>query len=586
MRLEATGIRVDSGDGSHLVGLSTGDHSLGALAVVVETAQDSDGQRFQWRLANRSDRPVAVRSVAFVFKLSASGPVRMWRHGYQSWSPTGVARLGVDRDPSVHSGIEVLRAAHHADQRMVGDPYELRSEWVTVLVDDSGPVVMVGFQGSGRHDGTFRLVPDGPRLEAEAFLGDAVLQPGAAIELHPLAVRTGASQEEAVTLLEHWADANGRSAGARTAAAYQVGWCSWYQYFHAVTEAHILDNLARSSDWPFELFQVDDGYQRAIGDWLETSPTFPSGLDGLASRITGAGHQAGIWLAPFLAAPDSEVATRHPDWLARRRRSDGSLSPLIVWQNPSWGGGRDGLMYCLDTSRPEVTAHLEEVAHAIVQLGYRYLKLDFTFAPSADGVWSDPSLTPAQRVRQGYAAIRAGAGPEAFILACGAPLSHVVGLVDAARIGQDVAPQWSLDPGDEAVPGYLATQPSTQMAWASTAARAFMHRRLWLNDPDCLMLRTSRTRLRPEAAATWARAVGLSGGMALVSDDLGLLGEPARDLLSECLELGRASDAAARAGQTPVVKSLLDAPVPTDMEAAGRRLDVDVLDGSSKLSRT
>jgi len=586
MRLEATGIRVDSGDGSHLVGLSTGDHSLGALAVVVETAQDSDGQRFQWRLANRSDRPVAVRSVAFVFKLSASGPVRMWRHGYQSWSPTGVARLGVDRDPSVHSGIEVLRAAHHADQRMVGDPYELRSEWVTVLVDDSGPVVMVGFQGSGRHDGTFRLVPDGPRLEAEAFLGDAVLQPGAAIELHPLAVRTGASQEEAVTLLEHWADANGRSAGARTAAAYQVGWCSWYQYFHAVTEAHILDNLARSSDWPFELFQVDDGYQRAIGDWLETSPTFPSGLDGLASRITGAGHQAGIWLAPFLAAPDSEVATRHPDWLARRRRSDGSLSPLIVWQNPSWGGGRDGLMYCLDTSRPEVTAHLEEVAHAILQLGYRYLKLDFTFAPSADGVWSDPSLTPAQRVRQGYAAIRAGAGPEAFILACGAPLSHVVGLVDAARIGQDVAPQWSLDPGDEAVPGYLATQPSTQMAWASTAARAFMHRRLWLNDPDCLMLRTSRTRLRPEAAATWARAVGLSGGMALVSDDLGLLGEPARDLLSECLELGRASDAAARAGQTPVVKSLLDAPVPTDMEAAGRRLDVDVLDGSSKLSRT
>jgi len=586
MRLEATGIRVDSGDGSHLVGLSTGDHSLGALAVVVETAQDSDGQRFQWRLANRSDRPVAVRSVAFVFKLSASGPVRMWRHGYQSWSPTGVARLGVDRDPSVHSGIEVLRAAHHADQRMVGDPYELRSEWVTVLVDDSGPVVMVGFQGSGRHDGTFRLVPDGPRLEAEAFLGDAVLQPGAAIELHPLAVRTGASQEEAVTLLEHWADANGRSAGARTAAAYQVGWCSWYQYFHAVTEAHILDNLARSSDWPFELFQVDDGYQRAIGDWLETSPTFPSGLDGLASRITGAGHQAGIWLAPFLAAPDSEVATRHPDWLARRRRSDGSLSPLIVWQNPSWGGGRDGLMYCLDTSRPEVTAHLEEVAHAIVQLGYRYLKLDFTFAPSADGVWSDPSLTPAQRVRQGYAAIRAGAGPEAFILACGAPLSHVVGLVDAARIGQDVAPQWSLDPGDEAVPGYLATQPSTQMAWASTAARAFMHRRLWLNDPDCLMLRTSRTRLRPEAAATWARAVGLSGGMALVSDDLGLLGEPARDLLSECLELGRASDAAARAGQTPAVKSLLDAPVPTDMEAAGRRLDVDVLDGSSKLSRT
>jgi len=584
MRLDATDIRAETSEGSHQVRLSAGEHRLASVAAVVEASDSLDNLRFEWRLANRSDRAVTVRSVAIVFTLSAVGPVRMWRHGYQSWSPSGVARLGVDRDPSVHGGVEVLRAAHHADQREVTDPYELRSEWVTALGDASGQVAVVGFEASGGHDGTFRLLPDGPRLEAEAFLGDVVLQPGATVELHPLAVRTGAAMEEVTDLLERWADANGRSATARTAAAYQVGWCSWYQYFHAVTEADILANLARSTDWPFDVFQVDDGYQRAIGDWLDTSPAFPSGLEALATRVTDAGHQAGIWLAPFLAAPDSQVATQHPDWLAQRRRTDESLSPLIVWQNPSWGGGRGGLMHCLDTTRPEVTAHLEGVARAMVELGYRYLKLDFTFAPSGDGIWFDPSLTPAQRVRRGYAAIRHGAGPDAFILACGAPLSHVVGLVDGARIGQDVAPRWSLDPGDEVVPGYLATQPATQMAWASTAARAFMHRRLWLNDPDCLMLRTSGTLLRPEAAATWARAVGLSGGMALVSDDLALLGRSARALLDECLELGRASDAGARAGSTPVVRSLLDSAIPTDMEAAGRRLEVDTADGSSRLT--
>ncbi len=586
MRLEATDLRVEASEGSHQTGLSTGEHALGSLAVMVESRVGPDGVRFEWRIANRSNHPVGVRSVAIVFTLSAAEPIRMWRHGYQSWSPSGLARLGVDRDPSAPGGIEVLRAAHHADQRKVSDPLALRSEWVTALTDGPAQVTVVGFEGSGRHDGTFRLVPDGPRLEAEAFLGDVILQPGSVIELHPLRVRSGTSRDEAVTLLEDWADANGHTAGARTAAPYQVGWCSWYQYFHAVTEADIRANLARAADWPFDLFQVDDGYQRAIGDWLETSPAFPSGLETLAGWVTGAGHRAGIWLAPFLVAPDSVVATRHPDWLAGRRRSDGTLSPLIVWQNPSWGGGREGLMYCLDTTRPEVTAHLEAVARALVQMGYSYLKLDFTFAPSADGVWADPSLTPAQRVRRGYAAVRAGAGPDAFILACGAPLSHVVGLVDGARIGQDVAPLWSLAPGDEAVPGYLDTQPSTQMAWASTAARAVMHRRLWLNDPDCVMLRTRHTRLRPEAATTWARTVGLSGGMALVSDDLSLLGHPARDLLDECLALGRDSDAAARAGRTPRVGNLLDAAMPTDMEAAGQRLEVDVSDGSSRLSRT
>ena len=36
---------------------------------------------------------------------------------------------------------------------------------------------------------------------------------------------------------------------------------------------------------------------------------------------------------------------------------------------------------------------------------------------------------------------------------------------------------------------------STRNAWQSTLARSFMHRRLWLNDPDCLMLRTDETEL-------------------------------------------------------------------------------------------
>ena len=163
-------------------------------------------------------------------------------------------------------------------------------------------------------------------------------------------------------------------------------------------------------------------------------------------------------------------------------------------------------------------------------MGFSYLKLDFTFAPSVDGVWADTARTPAQRVRAGFEAVRRGAGADAFIVGCGAPLSHVVGVVDANRIGPDVAPLWALEPSAEIVAGYLDVQPATRGAYAATLARSFMHRRLWMNDPDCVMLRTTHTELRPEAARTWARAVGLSGGLALVSDDLALLdaGAPRR----------------------------------------------------------
>ena len=58
-----------------------------------------------------------------------------------------------------------------------------------------------------------------------------------------------------------------------------------------------------------------------------------------------------------------------------------------------------------------------------------------------------------------------------------------------------------------------AIEPATAHAYRSTVTRAFQHRRLWLNDPDCVMLRTSETALTHEQAVTWAHAVGVSGGV-------------------------------------------------------------------------
>jgi alpha-galactosidase len=113
------------------------------------------------------------------------------------------------------------------------------------------------------------------------------------------------------------------------------------------------------------------------------------------------------------------------------------------------------------------------------------------------------------------------------------------------RIGPDVAPWWNLPPGASSPPGYRETSPATAHALAATEARQFMHRRLWLNDPDCLMLRTEETSLAPDEISRWALAVGESGGMALVSDDLSLLGPNERALLDDVVAVGRARDAAA-----------------------------------------
>ena len=71
---------------------------------------------------------------------------------------------------------------------------------------------------------------------------------------------------------------------------------------------------------PFQEAQLDDGYQRAWGDWLECNPKFPRGLSFLAGEVRARGLEPGLWLAPFVVQPGSHLERAHPDWLLRDRR--------------------------------------------------------------------------------------------------------------------------------------------------------------------------------------------------------------------------------------------------------------------------
>jgi alpha-galactosidase len=543
--------------------------------AALEVAVTPSAQGFSWQVANTGTTPVPVRSVAVVHDVGGvRGRLGMYQHGYQSWSRSGVVHPGVDTDPAASATLQLLVMSHHADERH-GPPEVLRSELVTVLADDDGGY-LAGFLGGDRHDGTFRHRPgpSGGQLVVEAFLGDAVLAPGEVRDLHDVVL---APTDDPVGALDAWAAECGRRSGARTGAPYQVGWCSWYHYFQHVTEQAFRENLARAADWPFEVFQLDDGFQSAVGDWTTTDETFPSGLAALAAEVAGAGLRPGLWIAPFVVAPTSRLAAEHPEWVARF--PDGE--PLIGMYNDHWGG----FVHTLDTSHPEVLEHLESLAAELVAMGFTYLKLDFTYAPGFDGRYHDPSMTPAERVRAGYDAVRRGAGDDTFLLGCGAPLGACIGVVDGMRIGPDVAPWWAPQTELFPFPGYEATVPSTLNAWRNTLARAHQHRRLWLNDPDCLMLRTTDTDLTEDQVRAWALAVAASGGMAIVSDDLALLDDSSRALLEEVLALGRQVDDAARRGPAPRCEDLLSADPPTTLRSPVAELVGSPESGAATLER-
>lgn len=301
-----------------------------------------------------------------------------------------------------------------------------------------------------------------------------------------------------------------------TPRAAPSGWCSWSVAGNKVSEADVIENLASAAlladEVPLQVIQLDEGYQTAWGDWTERNDRFPHDFRWLAERIRGSGFIPGLWLAPLTAHPKSQLATAHPDWLLRDARKR-PISPGLI----SGFFGR-----ALDATHPDVQAHVRDLVHAAVhEWGYGYLKLDFMYAGALPGQRHNPWLTRAQALRQIFRVIREAAGPETYLVGCGAPLSPALGLVDALRIGPDTAPSWSPHYGRAgALMQRNAALPSFRNSARNVAARAWMHKRWWTNDPDTLLMRDGETSLTPDEVLAQTTLLGLSSGLALLSDDL------------------------------------------------------------------
>jgi hypothetical protein len=77
--------------------------------------------------------------------------------------------------------------------------------------------------------------------------------------------------------------------------------------------------------------------------------------------------------------------------------------------------------------------------------------------------------------------------------------------------------------------------PAMAGAIRNTLERAWMSPALWRNDPDCLLLRDQETHLSVNEIRAFATAVGLTGGMALLSDRMTSLKPERLDILARLL---------------------------------------------------
>jgi alpha-galactosidase len=378
-----------------------------------------------------------------------------YRHGWNSWSPSGWRRLSD----------APLRIANNPDRLQTADdaandhPHLHTSSAVGALEAHDGDVLLLGALGLGtprvgadrdtlwgrtEHDGGGWYLGFGP--EEEVFAAYA-------------------------SLLAH-------RLGTRDRRAGRV-WSSWYSFYEDIDEDLVARTVHDLTGHPFDVVQLDDGWERRVGDWT-ANDRFPSGMAATAGTIRGAGFRPGLWLAPLIALPDSELVLQRPDLLVQ----DAEGRPLATGFN--WGGP----YHSLDTTRPEALDHVLQAVRDAVREGFTYLKLDFLSAGAIPGRRGS-DLPREQVYREAIAAIRSAVGDDVYLLGCGAPMLPSAGILDGVRVGPDVGPFWdnAARPDD---PSGTGARPSLLAAVHRTWLRP-----LYELDPDSVYLRSERNLLDP-----------------------------------------------------------------------------------------
>ncbi len=95
-------------------------------------------------------------------------------------------------------------------------------------------------------------------------------------------------------------------------------------YETEIDEAVAMASAQRAAEMGVEVFILDLGWARAIGDWHPDPEKFPDGLLPLSDYVHSLGMKFGLHLPLLQAATNSPVLEEHPDW--RAAEPEGSAS--------------------------------------------------------------------------------------------------------------------------------------------------------------------------------------------------------------------------------------------------------------------
>lgn len=290
-----------------------------------------------------------------------------------------------------------------------------------------------------------------------------------------------------------------------------AGYTSWYNYYQNVTADIVLrdlEGMSVAAGKAANIFQIDDGYEEKVGDWLRVDKAkFPDGMRPISDAIHAKGYLAGIWVAPFAAEFKAAVVKEHPDWLLRDEKGK------LVIGGFAWNG-----FYVLDHEKAEVREYVKKVFDtAIDEWNYDMFKLDFLYAAciiprggkSRGRLMHEAMIFLRECVR------------DKLLLGCGVPMTSSFGFVDACRTGCDA----ELSFADKFYVKCTNNEIiSTKHSIIDTVFRRHLNGRIFLSDPDVFFLRDDgmkRTDYTQSQKELLAKVNKMCGSVLFVSDNAG-----------------------------------------------------------------
>ena len=488
----------------------------GGLGLGTRVTGIPGGIRFTVSL--RADTPMPLHTFRIALEHKCSPDDKIFLNGYQSWSLSreiSAFERAPGLNPLFTPFIRLFRLKYYGDYSFAkyrSGRGQFHGYTYTYIRTPDNAISLAGsltehagytvFQYNTRKD-RLEIAKDceGMTLEGDTVLMDIVLLDGALPETFDRYLNMTKPH--------------------RDMPPAQTGWTSWYYLYEKIDEKIILDNLREFAKrkTPIDIFQIDDGYQKAVGDWLETNEKFPRGMKPVADEIRKAGYRAGLWLAPFIAEEKSAIMREHPEWL----KTDSRGERVLAGYNPfNWSGN----FYALDLCNPDAREYLRNVFDTVLnKWGFGMVKLDFLYAAA---LVPSCGRSRGQLMTECMEFIRECAG-ESWVLGCGMPLGPGFGQADFCRIGSDVALSWQ---GEHYKILGIQTKitlehfrfrerVSIYNSLMSTIGRQALNGRAFMNDPDVFILRTPYQWLTPDEKNTLFLLNQIFGGLVFTSDNIG-----------------------------------------------------------------